>query len=81
MDESHLSLGGGHTTHVHPVFSALPLALGAWVNSFSSETLLHLQCVPGPCTLSSYLSQKCKEAKGFMWGDAYVLRSDEIGRT
>lgn len=47
MDESHLSPGGGQTTHVHPAFSALPPALGAWMNGFSSETPPQLQFVSG----------------------------------
>lgn len=46
MDESHLSPGGGQTTHVHPALSALLLALNAWMNSFSSKML---QFVSGQC--------------------------------
>ena len=40
----------GQTTHVHPVFPVLLLALAAWMNSFSSETLLQLQFASGQRT-------------------------------
>lgn len=50
MDDSHLSLGGGQTTRVHPALSALPLALGAWMEGFLFKKLLQLQFVRGQHT-------------------------------
>lgn len=68
MDEGHLSQGGEQTTHVHPVFSALPLALHVWMNGFSSETLLQLQL-----SLAS-IASKIRTRSGLGWGQDRVWR-------